>query len=56
MKMNEERSYGARSFKNFSRRLDRKIQRAAIKIEQPHRNNKKKFLQVDHKKEVLTWD
>ena len=25
MKMNEERSYGARSFKNFSRRLDRKI-------------------------------
>ena len=56
MKMNEERSYGARSFKNFSRRLDRKIQRAAIKIEQPHRNKKKKFLQVDHKKEVLTWD
>ena len=56
MKMNEERSFGARSFKNFTRRLDRDIKRKAIKVEQPHRNRKKKFLQVERKKEVLKWD
>ena len=59
MKMNEERSFGARSFKNFTRRLDRDMKRKAIKVEQPHRNRKKKFLEVilERKKEVLIkWD
>ena len=57
--MNEERSYGARSFKNFTRRLERDQARKENKVANPHGNHKKKVrfaLEKDRKTEVVTWD
>ena len=42
MELNEERSYGARSFKNFTRRLERDQARKENKVANPHGNHKKK--------------
>ena len=59
MELNEERSYGARSFKNFTRRLERDQARKENKVANPHGNHKKKVrfaLEKDRKTEVVTWD
>ena len=59
MELNEERSCGERSFKNFTRRLERDQARKENKVANPHGNHKKKVrfaLEKDHKSETLTWD
>lgn len=56
MKMYEEYSYGKRSFKNFTRRLERSIQRKENKIKNRPKKKCKGMLQIEHKDEILYWD
>ena len=56
MKLYEEYSYGSRSFKNFKRRLERKLQRKHNKIKEKPNKKSKGMLQVEHKDQTLYWD
>jgi hypothetical protein len=57
MKLDEEHSYGEKSFKNFKRRLNRKVQRKDNKVINNQAKKKSKgMLQVVHEDKTLWWD